>query len=544
MSYIHESVVYNIYPLGYCGAPKENDHVQTYRLDKVLDSIEHFKRLGINVMLFNPVFESSRHGYDTIDYRKVDCRLGDNASFKHICDVLHENGIRVILDAVFNHVGREFFAFRDVQEKKWDSPYCGWFQNLNFGGSSPYGDPFWYEGWAGHYDLVKLNLQNPDVVNYLLDSVNFWIDEFDIDGLRLDAANVMDCEFFKKLRHTCKSRKPDFWLYGEIVGGDYNRLVGGDMLDSVTNYECYKGIYSSHNDHNYFEIAHSLNRQFASGGIYQHIYTFNFVDNHDVNRVASELRDKNHLYNVYTMLYTMPGVPSVYYGSEFGVEGKRTWESDYALRPCLDLNNVPNANMQLCDHIAKLGRVRLALDALKYGKFENVNIQNEKLVYKRYTDAQTVFVMFNLTDRGENLGFDSRCSAKLTDVLNGNEVFDCNGWCEIFMPPYSARVLVVNDGSFRLDEEAPAAAAPVKKAKNHSKKELKEEAVTLGRYRHFKGNEYEVIGFAKHSETEEKLVLYRSTQNPEEVWARPYDMFKEIITRDGKQVRRFTKLDN
>ena len=129
-------------------------------------------------------------------------------------------------------------------------------------------------------------------------------------------------------------------------------------------------------------------------------------------------------------------------------------------------------------------------------------------------------------------------------MLNGNEVFDCNGWCEIFMPPYSARVLVVNDGSFRLDEEAPAAAAPVKKAKNHSKKELKEEAVTLGRYRHFKGNEYEVIGFAKHSETEEKLVLYRSTQNPEEVWARPYDMFKEIITRDGKQVRRFTKLDN
>ena len=539
MSFIHESVIYNIYPLGYCGAPKENDRVQSYRLDKILDSIEHFKRLGVNVILFNPVFESSRHGYDTIDYRKIDCRLGDNASFKKICDTLRENGIRVMLDGVFNHVGREFFAFKDVQEKKWDSPYCGWFQNLNFNGSSPLGDPFWYEGWAGHYDLVKLNLQNPEVVDYLLDAVGYWIDEFGIDGLRLDAADVMDSGFFKRLRQACKSKKPDFWLYGEMVGGDYNRLAGGEMLDSVTNYECYKGIYSSHNDHNYFEIAHSLNRQFANGGIYQNIYTYNFVDNHDVNRVASELRDKNHLYNVYTMLFTMPGVPSVYYGSEFAVEGKRSWESDYDLRPCLDLNNVPNANMKLCGHIAKLSRVRLALEALKYGKFENVNIQNEKLVYKRFTDSQTVFVLFNLTDRSERLGFDSRCTAKLTDVLNGNEVFDCSGWCEIEMPPYSSRILVVNDGGFKLDLQSEPVSAPV----DNSVEELKPEEITLGRYRHFKGNEYEVIGFARHSETEERLVLYRSLKKPDDVWARPYDMFAEVITRDGKRIRRFERIE-
>ena len=342
-----------------------------------------------------------------------------------------------------------------------------------------------------------------------------------------------------------------------MVGGDYNRIVGGEMLDSVTNYECYKGIYSSHNDHNYFEIAHSLNRQFANGGIYQHIYTFNFVDNHDVNRVASELRDKNHLYNVYTLLFTMPGVPSIYYGSEFALEGKRTWESDYDLRPCLDLNNVPNANMQLCAHIAKLSRVRLALDGLKYGKFENVNIRNEQLVYKRFTDHQTVFVLFNLTDRHERLGFDSRCNAKLTDVLNGNEVFDCNGWVEVDMPPYSSRILVVNDGSFALDfdeaisepigqpVEQPAETEevkPVEAEENNSVEELKEQEVTPGRYRHFKGGEYEVIGFAKHTETGEKLVLYHIMPNGEELWARPYDMFKEVIWRDGKQIRRFEKL--
>ena len=121
MSYINESIIYNIYPLGFCGAPRDNDHQLNYRLDKIYDCIDHFKRLGINALVFNPLFESSHHGYDTIDYRMVDKRLGDNESFKKICDTLHANGIRVILDGVFNHVGREFFAFNDVQQKKWDS---------------------------------------------------------------------------------------------------------------------------------------------------------------------------------------------------------------------------------------------------------------------------------------------------------------------------------------------------------------------------------------------------------------------------------------
>ena len=539
MSYINESIIYNIYPLGYCGAPRENDGVQSYRLDKIYDSIEHFKKLGVNVIVFNPVFESSRHGYDTIDYKRIDCRLGDNQSFKKICDTLRENGIRVILDGVFNHVGRDFFAFKDVQEKKWDSPYCGWFQNLNFGGNSPYGDPFWYEGWAGHYDLVKLNLQNPDVVNHLLDAVNFWIDEFGIEGLRLDAADVIDIEFFKKLKNLCKSKNPDFWLYGEITHGDYNRWANPDALDSVTNYECYKGLYSSHNDHNYFEIAHSLQRQFSNGGIYQNIYTYNFVDNHDVNRIASNLRDKNHLFPIYTMLYTMPGVPSIYYGSEYAVEGKRTRESDYDLRPCLDLNNVPNANFQLFDHLVKLGKIRLALEALKYGKFENVNIMNEKLVYKRFTDTQTVFVMFNLTDHTERIGFDSRCNAKLTDVLNGNQVFDCNGWCELDVDAYSSRILVVNNGDFKLNLDEPVS-EDIQEKPEEKPEPPKKEGVFVGeKYRHFKGNVYEVIGFANHSETGERLVIYRSVNNPDDVWARPYDMFNEIFWRGGERIKRF-----
>lgn len=557
MSFINESVIYNIYPLGYCGAPKENDHVQSYRLDKLHKSIPHLKRLGVNVMLFNPVFESSRHGYDTIDYRRVDCRLGDNGSFKKLCDALHANGIRVMLDAVFNHVGREFFAFKDVLEKKWDSPYRNWFNNIDFGGNSPYNDGFWYEGWAGNYDLVKLNLRNPDVVNYLLGAAEFWIDEFDIDGLRLDAANVMENGFFGRLRQVCKGKKPDFWMFGEMVGGDYNSIVGDGMLDSVTNYECFKGIYSSHNDHNYFEIAHSLNRQFAPGGIYKNIYTYNFADNHDVNRVASELRDKNHLCNVYTLLFTMPGVPSIYYGSEFAVEGKRTRECDYDLRPCLDLDDIPNANLELCAHISKLSRVRLALEALKYGEFENVNIRNEQLVYKRYTSGQTVFVMLNLSDRAERVGFDSRTSCKLTDVLNGNEMFDCSGWCEIPMPPYSSRILVANGGDFKLDldmedtqtaaigetaEEKVSPKADVEAVEGDFEDEYEEVEITLGNYRHYEGREYEVIGFANHTENGDILVLYTDAEDPDEIWAMPIETFAETVEYNGEYVDRFTKI--
>ncbi len=550
MSYINESIIYNIYPLGFCGAPKENDGKLEYRLDKIYDCIEHMKKMSVNVLVFNPVFESSRHGYDTIDYRKIDCRLGDNNSFKKICNTLHDNGIKIILDGVFNHVGRDFFAFKDVQQNLYNSKYCGWFQNLNFGDRSPKGDPFWYEGWAGHYDLVKLNLHNDEVVNYLLDSAKFWIDEFDIDGLRLDAADCIDIEFFKKLRNICKSKKPDFWLYGEITHGDYNRWANNETLDSVTNYECYKGIYSSHNDHNYFEIAHSLNRQFANGGIYQNIYTFNFVDNHDVNRVASILKDKNHLYNVYSLMYTMPGVPSIYYGSEFGIKGKRSWHSDYELRPCLDLNNVPNADYALFEHIVKLGKIRLALEALKYGRFENVNIMNEKLVYKRWTDNQTVFVAFNLTNHDEKIGFNTGCNAKLTDVMNNNEVIDVNGYYEISMKPYSTRILVVNDGSFKIDfSETTKSIKDVKEPKiNHNSSEVPSvitplSEVHLGKYRHFKGGEYEVTGFAEHSETGEKLVIYKSLINFDDVWARPYEMFIEVVEHNGKKVLRFTPID-
>ena len=539
MDWTKEAVMYNIYPLGFAGAPRENDFKLTYRLDKIYDWMDNFKKLGINTLVFNPVFESTRHGYDTIDYYKIDSRLGDNNSFKKICDTLHKNGIRIILDGVFNHVGRDFSAFKDVQKNRENSEYCSWFMNLNFGGNNHYNDGFCYEGWAGHIDLVKLNLDNTRVTDHLIGAVKFWIEEFGIDGLRLDAADCINIEFFKELRSTCLSLKPDFWLYGEITGGDYNRWANKDTLHSVTNYECYKGIYSSHNDHNYFEIAHSLNRQFGNGGIYRDIYTFNFVDNHDVNRVSSMLKNKKHLNNVYTILYTMPGVPCIYYGSEWGIEGMRTDHSDYELRPCLDINNIPNPDCGLYNHICMLGKIRKALPALKYGDYFNVNIKNEQLVYRRKSESQTVYVALNLSDSPFTIDFNTDGSGKLTDVLSG-ESFDTDGYVRIELKPCSSRILVLNDGSFKLDLDNENI---ILSENNNDNEELRPEPVTEGRYRHFKGGEYEVIGIAKDSETLEDMVVYRALYGEHGLWVRSKNNFEEIIERDGKTMRRFTKID-
>ncbi|MCI8478868.1 MAG: alpha-amylase [Oscillospiraceae bacterium] len=441
--WIQDSIFYHIYPLGFCGAPEYNTgEAPVPRLDKLAGWIGHLKELGVNALYLGPVCQSTKHGYDTIDYYNIDSRLGDNQSFRALCDKLHENGIRVILDGVFNHVGRDFWAFRDVREKGASSPYCGWFQNLNFGGGSPMGDPFWYESWGGHYELVKLNLRHPDVVSHLLGAVETWMNEFHIDGLRLDAADCVDFDFFRTLKSFVRQRNPQFWLMGEIIHGDYARWANQDMLDSVTNYECWKGLWSSHNDKNYFEIAHSLNRQFGPGGIYRGLALYNFADNHDVNRLASTLANPKHLLNCYTLLYTMPGLPSLYYGSEWALEGVRSKQSDTALRPCLELSEMLDRDQSLCGYLARLAKIRMAFPALRYGVYENVVIKNEQLVFRRATQDQRVYVLLNLAEQEVSIEFPHQ-EPVLQDVLNSDAIYNNDGgrtWLQL--PPCGAKILV------------------------------------------------------------------------------------------------------
>ena len=424
-----ESVFYQIYPLGLCGAPQANDGVQEHRLRRILDWIPHIEKLGCGAVLLNPLFESDAHGYDTRDYRRVDTRLGTNGDLKELVAALHERGIRVVLDGVFNHVGRGFWAFRDVQEKKWDSPYRDWF-HISFDGNSGYNDGFWYEGWEGHFELVKLNLRNGAVVDYLLDTVRFWVEEFGIDGLRLDVAYCLDRDFIARLRQFCCSLRPDFFLVGETLHGDYNQWVGEGKCHSCTNYECYKGLYSSLNDLNLFEIGHSLRRQFGSEPwcLYRGKKLLNFVDNHDVTRVASILRNPAHLPVIYGLLFAMPGIPCIYYGSEWGAQGDKT-HGDAALRAAFER---PQWN-GLTDTIAAMAAARRRSAALRDGEYAEVLLANRQYIFERRCGDERVLCAVNADAAPYTAHFNAGCG-RAVDLLTGVE-HDFGGGSEL--APYS-----------------------------------------------------------------------------------------------------------
>ncbi|MBR4111924.1 MAG: maltodextrin glucosidase [Ruminiclostridium sp.] len=417
MDWYNKACFYHIYPLGYCGQLQPNDYVSepTGKIKDVIKQIPQIKAMGLNAVYFGPVFESVRHGYDTVDYRVIDHRLGTNADFKEVCDALHENGIKVIVDGVFNHVGRDFWAFRDVREKRWDSQYKDWFHLRD--GNSNYNDGFYYEGWEGYYDLVKLNLYNPDVRNHLKDCISGWVNEFGIDGLRLDVAYCLDENFLKELRRHCKGIRENFWLMGETLHGDYNKWANPDMLDSVTNYECYKGLYSSFNDMNMFEIAYSMNRQFGSEHwcIYRGKHLYCFLDNHDVSRIATILKNKEHLKPVYALLFTMPGIPSVYYGSEYGWEADKK-DGDDGLR----VPYTPQENTELTDFISKLAKFHTESKALCYGSYRQLQLQNHFYAFARECDGETVVAMINA---GADVTFNVNMGGMYEDILTG-EKFD------------------------------------------------------------------------------------------------------------------------
>ena len=398
-TWYERGVFYHMYPLGMTGAPKHNDATEVTNRFKELDKwISHIRSLGANAIFIGPLFESTSHGYDTRDYKLVDRRLGDNGSFRKFVDQCHQEGIKVVVDGVFNHTGREFFAFKDIQEKRWDSPYKDWYKGVNFDWQSPCGDSFGYEAWQGHFELPCLNLFNPDVRSYLFDVIRFWIDEFDIDGIRLDCANVLDFNFMKEMRSQTEAMKEDFWLMGEVIHGDYSRWVNNEMLHSVTNYELHKSLYSGFNDHNFFEIAHNVRRLEAIG---RQLYTF--VDNHDEDRIATKLKLREHLFPIYICLFTLPGIPSIYYGGEWGIEGKRTNTSDEALRPAISIEQEGELHCELTDLIAQLGQIHSQQEPLHTGRYQELLLTNRQYAFARHGEDSVIITAVNNDDEPAEL---------------------------------------------------------------------------------------------------------------------------------------------
>ena len=426
MAWYDDAVFYHIYPLGLCGCAHENDGQPVPGAFKKLDAwAEHAAKLGCTAIYIGPLFESGSHGYDTIDYRLVDRRLGTNEEFKEFVAACHERGQKVIVDGVFNHVGRDFFAFQELKEHRENARYRDWFCDVNFWGNNEYNDGFSYGNWGGFNLLVKLNQRNPEVQNYHFDTIRFWVDKFDIDGIRLDAADVLDFDFMKGLRRLANEVKPEFWLMGEVIHGDYSRWVNGQTLHSVTNYALHKALYSGHNDHNYFEIAHTVKYLQNMGDL----DLYNFVDNHDVTRVASILSNEKHLPLIYAMCFGMPGIPCVYYGSEWGTRADKR-EGDPALRPCFEQ---PEWN-ELSEFISKLAEAKKNSEALNYGSFRSVLLTNRQCIFERASGHERVMVAINADGAPFTAHFDAGCGMA-TDLITG-QPHDFGGGSEL--PPYSA----------------------------------------------------------------------------------------------------------
>lgn len=425
MAWYDEAIFYHIYPLGLTGAPTHNEYTQpVHRLREIFPWITHIKMLGCNAIYIGPLFESVGHGYETTDYRKLDSRLGTNDDLTEFVSLCHKEGIRVVLDGVFNHTGRDFFAFQDLKKNREASPYRDWYKDVDFYGNNEYNDGFSYQNWGGYNLLAALNQQNAEVRNYLLEVIKGWVEEFDIDGIRLDAADVLGFELMRDLRKLADRIKKDFWLMGEVIHGDYNRWVNDGTLHSVTNYHLHKALYSGHNDHNYFEIAHTVQRLYdmSTNGAKQ-MNLYNFVDNHDVERIYTKLKKKNHMIPVHFLLYTLPGIPSVYYGSEFGIEGKKESFSDASLRPQLSLAACISETYakEFMELLSSFAEVRKKHSAFAYGEYRQLLLTNRQYAFARFYEDDYLIIAVNNDDNEFSFHLNIPGRGKMVDVLTKEE---------------------------------------------------------------------------------------------------------------------------
>ena len=491
MAWYDEAIFYHIYPLGLTGAPKENSYGEpVHRLNTLIPWIEHIRNIGCTALYIGPLCESVGHGYETTDYKKLDSRLGTNEDLKAFVTECHAQGIRVIFDGVFNHTGRDFFAFKDIQKNREQSPYRDWYCNVNFYGNNEYNDGFSYDNWGGYNLLVKLNQRNPAVKDYICDVIRFWVSEFDIDGIRLDAADVLDFDFMKALRQTANEVKPEFWLMGEVIHGDYTRWVNEGTLHSVTNYQLHKALYSGHNDHNYFEIAHTVRRLYEMGGNRPDgLKLYNFVDNHDVERIYTKLQNKAQFFPVHVLLYTLPGIPSIYYGSEFGIEGKKERYSDDSLRPALQLADYKNAATENpCTRlITALGKIRQQTKALSLGDYKELLLTNRQYAFSRDLNGTSVVVTVNNDENPAQIHVAAGNGGAYVGALSGVKVPVEQGQINVTLQPNSGEIWISEESRAEEPEHTPIepvkfkaveveAGMPVTEAENVQTKELRLES--------------------------------------------------------------------
>ncbi|WP_114853228.1 alpha-amylase family glycosyl hydrolase [Brachybacterium sp. YJGR34] len=335
-SWIRDAICWQVYPLGFCGAPRHREDLGgegyggadgenvVHRLRRLEGWLDHLLSLGANVLLLNPIFDSVSHGYDTLDHRRPDPRLGDEEDVDALIAACHERGIRLVLDGVFNHISPLHPVARRAIAAGPDSEEGA---RLRWAGRSPY-------GFEGNEDLVELNLADPVVQDRIVEVMSLWLDR-GVDGWRLDAMYAAGAEAWAPILQRVRAAHPEAWILGEVIHGDRPAFAAASGADSITQYELWKAIWSSLHDHNLFELAHALRRHqdalAAPGGA----HPLTFVGNHDTTRIASQLSDGRDLAVAYALLALLPGVPTVYAGDEFGAIGVKEERpgGDDAVRP-------------------------------------------------------------------------------------------------------------------------------------------------------------------------------------------------------------------
>ena len=439
---LRDAIFYHIYPLGALGVldgPRSfgSGSPDAVPLERLRDWIPAMERVGANALYLGPVFESERHGYDTVDHGRVDARLGSNADLAAFSRTLREQGISLVLDAVFNHVGRSHPLVRDVAENGPASPHASWIADYDPNGSRG-GLPFGYRGWAGNDDLVQLDTGHAPVREFLIGIALDWIGAYGIAGLRLDAADCLDRGFLRELGRRCRERVPDFFLIGEALDGITYASLLADGLDSATDFEACKALWSSYNDRNFHEIAWTLERLFGEQGLCRDAPLYSFADNHDVDRVASLVRDPAGLYPLYGLLFAMPGVPSVYYGSEWGTVGRKVAGDDRPLRPALDpgreAEHAPQPDLAMA--ISRFAKARRASRAVREGDCRLLKVESEGISLLRRAGSDLALVSVNASPR-------AMATALPTEGISGRVLVD------LLDPGY--RLRVPSSGSVAVD---------------------------------------------------------------------------------------------
>lgn len=446
-SWWHRATFYHIYPLGYCGAPTVNDGSgpPVARIDAITGDLDRIVSLGFNALYLGPLFESGSHGYDTHDYFRLDRRLGDDDDLVALVEAAHERGVAVVIDGVYNHVGRGFEPFVRLREEGEGSVYRSWFCGVDFTADNRFGDGFVYEGWEGVEELVALNHEEPAVREHLIRAAGHAVERFGVDGIRLDVAYSLPLGFIEALSGALRELRADVWLMGEVIHGDYAAFVAPGRLDSVTNYECYKGLWSSFNDRNLHEIAHSLDRLFGPGGLLADALSrgsvpYSFADNHDVDRLASRLTTADHVFPLYAILSTMPGIPSVYYGSEYGIRGRKD-DGDATLRPAAD--EIDRDRPELAAYLRELNRVRASSMALRLGGFRLLGVDSATLLFARACPrgTETVLVAVNADPEPTQLEVPADLRGRYECLFSGEEVSVDSASGLVDVPARGARVL-------------------------------------------------------------------------------------------------------